>query len=265
MKRPNICRPVSLFRCGQGQSPCSRRIPVPTTPGPFLADNLDPSAPQRKSAFLKVFDAGRGETLAAGRVRPALTNLGRKKPRGLSQTSMGKAPGCRWRRRVCGGGPWIGVQFHARWMEQGHGDNRGQSWDAKDLLDDVFAPIESDGAGLVEVQVRLQKAFLALLRAEDRDMRDAARRHSVFAVTRAEAGLDQEGEKQTVRSLAPRVARESRGVRRGVRAAARRLARAERWLYGAVLGFLSQLPLSRQRLAIKCPEGVEVMACVGQS
>jgi uncharacterized membrane protein len=83
--------------------------------------------------------------------------------------------------------------------------------DAGDLLDDVFAPIERDGAGLVEVQARLQKAFLALLRAEHCDMRDAARRHSTLAATRAEAGLDQQEEKQTVRSLALRVSRESRG------------------------------------------------------
>lgn len=85
---------------------------------------------------------------------------------------------------------------------------------AGDLLDDVFAPIARDSAGLVEVQVRLQKAFLALLRAEHRDMRDAAQRHSVLAMTRAEAGLDQEEDNQAVpvRTLALRVSRESRGV-----------------------------------------------------
>ena len=64
-----------------------------------------------------------------------------------------------------------------------------------------------DGAGLVEVQIRLQKAFLALLWAGDQDLRDAARRHSILAMSRAEAGLDQE-ERQAVRTVASRVARE---------------------------------------------------------
>jgi uncharacterized membrane protein len=84
--------------------------------------------------------------------------------------------------------------------------------DAEDLLDDIFAPIARDGAGLVEVQIRLQKAFLALLQADCRELRDAARGHSVLAMRRAEAGLDQEEEKHTVRTLAMRVAKDSRRV-----------------------------------------------------
>ena len=84
---------------------------------------------------------------------------------------------------------------------------RVSALDAGEMLDDIFSPIARDGAGLVEVQIRLQKAFLALLRAGDQDLRDAARRHSILAMTRAEAGLDQE-EGQVVRTLASRVARE---------------------------------------------------------
>ena len=84
---------------------------------------------------------------------------------------------------------------------------RVSALDTGEMLDDIFSPIARDGAGLVEVQIRLQKAFLALLWAGDQDLRDAARRHSILAMTRAEAGLDQE-ERQVVRTLASRVARE---------------------------------------------------------
>ena len=40
------------------------------------------SHPQRMSAYLKVFDVGRGTRVAAMRWRPTLTNLGRRKLRG---------------------------------------------------------------------------------------------------------------------------------------------------------------------------------------
>lgn len=71
-----------------------------------------------------------------------------------------------------------------------------------DMLDDIFAPIERDGAGMLEIQVRLQKAFAALV-ATDRDAFGTdARRHSGSALQRAELGLTLEEEKQAVRVLA---------------------------------------------------------------
>jgi uncharacterized membrane protein len=74
-----------------------------------------------------------------------------------------------------------------------------------DMLDDIFAPIERDGAGLLEIQLRLQKAFVALV-ATDRDgFGDAAARHSATALTRAEAGLTLEDEREAVRAVAANI------------------------------------------------------------
>ncbi|MVA95678.1 DUF2254 domain-containing protein [Nitratireductor sp. CAU 1489] len=58
-----------------------------------------------------------------------------------------------------------------------------------DLFDDIFVPIERDGAGLAEVQIRLHKALAALGRAGDGRFRDEAVRRSRLALQRAETGL----------------------------------------------------------------------------
>lgn len=74
-----------------------------------------------------------------------------------------------------------------------------------DMLDDIFAPVARDGAGMVEIQLRLQKAFVALV-ATDRALFGAdAKRHSVIALTRAEAALKLEEEKQEIRTRAAQV------------------------------------------------------------
>jgi uncharacterized membrane protein len=62
---------------------------------------------------------------------------------------------------------------------------------AADLMDDIFAPIARDGAGLVEVQLRLQKALVALAEGSDGAMAAAAREQSRRAFARAEATLTQ--------------------------------------------------------------------------
>ena len=59
-----------------------------------------------------------------------------------------------------------------------------------DLFDDAFGPIARDGAGTIEVVVRLQKAFLALASTEDATMRDAAKQHARQALARAEMKLE---------------------------------------------------------------------------
>ncbi|HET9917106.1 MAG TPA: DUF2254 domain-containing protein [Candidatus Binatia bacterium] len=71
-----------------------------------------------------------------------------------------------------------------------------------DMFDDVFTPIARDGAGMLEIQVRLQKAYLALVQTDREAFGAAACRHSRIALTRAEAGLKLEEEKQAVRALA---------------------------------------------------------------
>ncbi|MFZ1470641.1 MAG: DUF2254 domain-containing protein [Paracoccaceae bacterium] len=73
---------------------------------------------------------------------------------------------------------------------------------ADDMFDDAFAPIARDGAGLVEIHLRLQKAFRALVAADRQSFGDAAHRHSAAALQRAEDTLQMEAEKAAVRHLA---------------------------------------------------------------
>lgn len=61
--------------------------------------------------------------------------------------------------------------------------------DLADLFDDAFGPIARDGAGLVEVGVRLQKALLALSRLDDLRYAAAARQQSALALERAMLAL----------------------------------------------------------------------------
>ncbi len=75
-----------------------------------------------------------------------------------------------------------------------------------DMFDDVYAPIARDGAGLSEVHVRLQKAFVALHEADRVQFGAAARRHSSLALARADTALTLEAEKDIVRSVAARLA-----------------------------------------------------------
>lgn len=76
---------------------------------------------------------------------------------------------------------------------------------ADELLDDVFTPIARDGAGLVEVQIRLQKAFAVLARQEGGRCRQGARRHSAMALLRTERALTFEPDIERVRKAAAEV------------------------------------------------------------
>jgi uncharacterized membrane protein len=59
-----------------------------------------------------------------------------------------------------------------------------------------------DGAGLVEVQIRLQKVLRSLAASDDRKVSAAAKRHSRLALTRAEKALAMEHEIDALRVLA---------------------------------------------------------------
>ena len=59
----------------------------------------------------------------------------------------------------------------------------------RDMFDDAFTAIARDGAGTVEVAVRLQKALEALASLGDAQMRDAAVAHARMALARAERAL----------------------------------------------------------------------------
>lgn len=51
-----------------------------------------------------------------------------------------------------------------------------------DLFDDAFTAIARDGAAIVEVSIRLQKAFRALAETDDHAMVVAAKKHSRLAL-----------------------------------------------------------------------------------
>ncbi len=58
-----------------------------------------------------------------------------------------------------------------------------------DLFDDAFTAIARDGAGMVEVSIRLQKALSALAETDDSAMVAAARKHSRMALARSERAM----------------------------------------------------------------------------
>lgn len=72
----------------------------------------------------------------------------------------------------------------------------------QDMFDDAFTAIARDGAGAVEVAVRLQKSLKSLAFVGDVAMRDAALHHSRTALARAEHVLDLPEDLKVVRDLA---------------------------------------------------------------
>jgi uncharacterized membrane protein len=59
-----------------------------------------------------------------------------------------------------------------------------------DLFDDIFSPIARDGASIAEVQIRLQKTFVALAAFEGQERyAENAMRHARNALARAEAAI----------------------------------------------------------------------------
>jgi uncharacterized membrane protein len=71
-----------------------------------------------------------------------------------------------------------------------------------DLFDDAFNAIGRDGAGAVEVAIRLQKALKALAPLGDATMLEAALRHSRLALARAEQALVISDDVEAVRAIA---------------------------------------------------------------
>lgn len=72
----------------------------------------------------------------------------------------------------------------------------------RDLFDDAFTGIARDGAGTLEVGVRLQKALYSLASIGDAAIRDAAVHHARLALARAEKALDLPEDLEMVRGLA---------------------------------------------------------------
>ena len=72
----------------------------------------------------------------------------------------------------------------------------------RDMFDDGFTAIGRDGAGVVEVSVRLQKGLHSLASMGDADMRQAAEHHGRLALKRAQIALDISEDKSAVREAA---------------------------------------------------------------
>lgn len=71
-----------------------------------------------------------------------------------------------------------------------------------EMFDDAFSAIARDGAGIVEVMVRLQKGLKSLASLGDTPMTNAAKHHGRLALSRAEKALDLEQDLETVRNAA---------------------------------------------------------------
>jgi uncharacterized membrane protein len=71
-----------------------------------------------------------------------------------------------------------------------------------DMFDDAFTAIARDGAGIIEVASRLQKAFSALASMDDALMRDAAMQHARQALARSELALALPDDLEAIRRLA---------------------------------------------------------------
>ncbi|POR48294.1 putative membrane protein [Bosea psychrotolerans] len=73
--------------------------------------------------------------------------------------------------------------------------------DLGEIFDDLFTPIARDGAGIVEVGIRLQKALKALSRLGPSNFTENAVRHSRLALERAEASLTLQQDIDVLRRL----------------------------------------------------------------
>jgi uncharacterized membrane protein len=74
---------------------------------------------------------------------------------------------------------------------------------AADCFEDVFSPIERDGAGFLEVGIALQKAFADLAVSTTDGFSEAAQRHSDRALRLAQTALELPEDLDTLRKLSP--------------------------------------------------------------
>jgi uncharacterized membrane protein len=70
-----------------------------------------------------------------------------------------------------------------------------------DMFDDAFTAIARDGAGIIEVAGRLQKAFKSLASIGDATMRDVAMHHARLALARAENVIELQEDIEVLRKL----------------------------------------------------------------
>jgi len=94
---------------------------------------------------------------------------------------------------------WAGDDVHEKPEEPRFPQVHVPMLETRDMFEDGFMPIARDGAAMVEVQLRLQKALLALSRMGDRDFHDAALTEARRAQEHAEAALVLKSEKTRLR------------------------------------------------------------------
>lgn len=107
------------------------------------------------------------------------------------------------------------VRILAIWAEPRHADARKvrcpnvyiPAVPASDLFDDAFMPIARDGAGMLEVGARLQKAFRSLAEMGGADFCKAAKRHSSAALLRARQAMTLQEDLDALERLADAVGR----------------------------------------------------------
>lgn len=78
-----------------------------------------------------------------------------------------------------------------------------------DLFDDAFMLMARDGAGLVEIQLRLQKSLAALGRIGHGEFRQAAREQAELALARADVAMALEHDKQRLHALVQELRQQS--------------------------------------------------------
>ena len=74
-----------------------------------------------------------------------------------------------------------------------------------EMFDDAFTAITRDGAGVLEVVVRLQKAFISLSATGHQEIKAAASHHSKLSLARAEMALKLPYEMERARALAGKI------------------------------------------------------------
>lgn len=99
------------------------------------------------------------------------------------------------------------VRIFAQWSETEEQDvatERDRIWvpevSVDDMFDNAFSAISRDGAGTIEVMLRLQRALASLSSLGTGEFREAASRHSQFALKHAELALKLPEEVERVRA-----------------------------------------------------------------
>ncbi|CRQ90180.1 DUF2254 domain-containing protein [Stenotrophomonas sp. FR010] len=76
-----------------------------------------------------------------------------------------------------------------------------QCLDVRDMFEDAFTPISRDAAGSLEVNIRLQKAFVALAGSSNEATRVASQAHSRIALERGLLAMDFEADRKALRAV----------------------------------------------------------------